>query len=139
MIQAIVKHYSSIKRLLRYWWYDMAPREVMTIAYDVETNTVECDDWIGKRINGLSGALTDELWRKIGKYCRGVNYNKMHTQIYIWAGERKYLAHCEPATDYLNNKELLKTGNGYHFGSGKRYGHKLRAIKCRSCGRPFDN
>ena len=106
-------------------------RQIMIVDYDLTTNEITCKNWLSEDI--LSGEYSKELWEKIKPMCRVQGYPK-GTVIFIWAGmERKHLAYNEPIENYLNDPELLKTGQGFSWESKVRYGESSR-LRCKSCG-----
>lgn len=116
-----VKFHKRIYKFLKYIFQDNNKYEIMTVSYDLTTNTIECVDWISRKINPFCGEMTPELWKNIYHYCR-LKKHPNCTKIYIWAGmDRKHLAYNEPIENYINNPSSLKTGQGFHYGSGKRY------------------
>lgn len=117
------------------WWVQDDWREIMMVHYFTETNMVECEDWCSKKIWKLTGALTPDLWQQIKLYCRTPKTpSHVPTRIYIWAGmNEKFLAYCEPIDNYLKDEKLLQTGQGFHYGSGRRYGEEEKK-KCPTCG-----
>jgi len=125
---------SMLKRLwasLVAWWRKQQMASVMYVTYDLTDNTLTSRGWISQRIPPFSGKFSSDKWKEIKEYCGE------RTVIYIWAGmDKKHLAYHEPIQNYLDDENLLKTGQGFHFGSGKRYG-VIEKVKCQCCGRPY--
>jgi hypothetical protein len=127
-------------KALHKWYFDSQKCEIMSIEYFVEENYIECTDYISSKIKVFSGQLTDELWDEIIKWCRPESKTAgAPTRVYIWGGNRGLLevgeciAYAEPVDNYLTNKDLLKTGQGY----GNKYHYIKRKEKlkiCPTCG-----
>lgn len=117
------------------WWAQDDRREIMMVHYYPLTNMVGCTDWASFKIWKFSGILTPELWQEIKHHCRATETPRhVPTRIYIWAGEeKKFLAYCEPIENYLYDKTLLQTGQGFHYGSGKTWEQHAHS-QCTSCG-----
>lgn len=108
-------------------------REIMLISYDFKLNKIECIDWYSVKIDAFCGVFDEAMLERIKPYCRLGDFP--HTKIYIWAGmQKKHLAYGEPVENYLKDINLWKTGQGFHFGSGVRYGQSEK-IKCSTCGK----
>jgi len=88
------------------------PRDIMSIHFDVQSNSFRCDDWVSKNIRYFNVEYNELFFGMMKKYSRLESKNQAVTRIYIWDGE-KYLAYCEDAIHYFENPELLKTGRGY--------------------------
>lgn len=90
------------------------------MSYYTQTNQIECVDWVSAPIKEFCGNLTPQKWALIKRYC--ILADKFaFTKIYIWGGAlAKHLAYNEPIHNYIANPSLLKTGQGYHYGSGKK-------------------
>lgn len=112
----------------RTWWVDMQKDEIMNVFYDLTDNTIRSKNFGGIDIAPFSGTFSLEKWNALKEFC------SKRTKIYIWAGmEEKHLAYGEPIKAYLDDISLLKTGQGYHFKSGKRY-DGIEFKKCDKCG-----
>lgn len=110
---------------IKKWCIEQDKREIMHVTYDLTDDVVVCTDWNGKNIYPLCGEFSEELWSEITKWSRLTKFPC--TTIYIWGGlDKKHLAYNEPIENYLREPSLLKTGNGYHFGSGKVYKNELK-------------
>lgn len=147
-MKKIFKAISDLFKRLRIWWIETQKDDVMIVTYDTEDDYISCIDWCGQQIPPFCGKFTLELWEEIKKWCR-VNDTFPYTRIYIWAGmEKKHLAYCEPIKNYIENIDLLKTGQGFHYGSGKKFehdkcshpinrreGYREGCYKCYECGR----
>lgn len=121
------------------WISDVQKCKIMIVTYFPIENKIECVDWCSQKIKPFCGKFTPELWNEIKSYCRlqTEDRHRASTRIYIWAGmEKKHLAYSEPIENYLNNINLLQTGQGFHYGSGKRYGEAEKK-KCPTCNRPI--
>lgn len=97
----------------------------MIVTYYLEDDYIHCIGWDGKDLYPFCGDFSLELWNEITKWSRLTKFP--YTMIYIYArGDKKYLAYREPIENYLREPSLLKTGQGYHFGSGKVFRHELK-------------
>lgn len=137
------QHFLQMKKLLKDIWsaivraitIEIKQGDVMLVFYYPNSNYIECQDWCSQKISSLSGKYSSEFWNYIKPYFRKGTTQGIPTRIYIWAGmEKKHLAYCEPVENYVANEKLLQTGQGFHFGSGVRYGEKVK-IKCATCGK----
>lgn len=115
----------------RAWWREQQKASIMYVCYDLTDNTLITYDWISQRISPFSGKFSSDKWKEIKEYCEG------RTTIYVWAGmDKKHLAYNEPIQNYLEDENLLRTGQGFHFGSGIRYG-VVEKPKCPCCDRHY--
>lgn len=131
----MIKFLKRALKSIRDYLHEANKDYIMIINYDSSTNEIECLGWTSQRISSFSGKLTSELWEEIKPWCKlNTNYNNRPcTTIYIWAGmERKHLSYGEPIDNYLNDINLLQTGQGFHYGSGKKYGESEKKI-CPTC------
>ena len=112
----------------RTWWSNYQKEEIMMVYYNLTDNTIKSKNFGGIDIAPFSGTFSLEKWNSIKEFC------SKRTKIYIWAGmEEKHLAYCEPIKAYIDDINLLKTGQGYHYKSGKRY-DGIEFLKCEKCG-----
>lgn len=119
------------------WWQETQKRGVMLIYFYPNENRIECVDTCSHKIPPFCGKFSPELFQEIKKWCFDESEGGYRTRIYIWAGmEKKHLAYCEPADNYFAKPELLLTGQGFHFGSGMRYGDREKT-KCPTCKKPL--
>lgn len=125
-------------RFLKFFWNNLGEpshREIMIVSYDATLNKIECVDWVSEKINVFCGVFDNDMLQRLKPYCKLGSFP--NTRIYIWAGiEKKHLAYGEPIENYLKDVNLWKTGQGFHFGSGKRYG-EIEKPKCECCGRHY--
>jgi hypothetical protein len=124
MITKILKNITKFLDKVNQWFDEQQKCEIMNVEYNLETDYIHCIGWDGKIIYPFCGKFSLELWSEITKWSRLTKFP--YTLIYIYAGnDRKHLAYREPIEDYLKDVSLLKTGNGYHYGSEKVYKHNL--------------
>lgn len=96
-------------------------RSIMTVEYNPTTNYIECVDWVSATIREFSGTFTKRKWALIKRFCNLSNEFPF-TRIYIWKDMReKHLAYGEPIHNYIKDTSLLQTGQGFHYGSGKKH------------------
>ena len=116
------------------WFEDTSKRSVMLIYLDWDKGTIECDDWISERIRVFSKPFTLELWNEIKRYTRKHPTDcKMGTQIIIWKDGKRVAS--DIINPYLENADLLKTGNGYTDYWMEVYRKKDDSKnKCPNCG-----
>jgi hypothetical protein len=133
----LVRHLSFFKRFAFFRRLNNYIRQkqkcaVMDVWIDWSKGTIACHDWVSQEIPPFCGKFTWELWDEILPYIRTSENaeGKRETHIFIikdWTASvsinRKgkkfdidrvnWLAYCEPISEYIKNKELLRTGNGY--------------------------
>jgi len=123
MITKILKNITKFLDKVNQWFDEQQKCEIMTVEYNLETDYIHCIGWDGKDIYPFCGKFSSELWGEITKWSRLTKFPC--TTIYIWQGmSKKHLAYNEPIENYIRDVSLLKTGQGYHFGSGKTFKHQ---------------
>lgn len=128
---SIIADVRRMWRSFRAWWREQQKARIMYVSYDLTDNTLIAYDWISQKISPFSGKFSSAKWNELKEYC------EERTTIYVWAGmQKKHLAYNEPIQNYLADENLLRTGQGFHFGSGKRYG-EVEKPKCPCCGRHY--
>ena len=128
-LKKVFNHILHLLVKLRDWWREQEKDDVMYVQYDLTTDTLTAYDWVSEAISPFSGKFSSKKFQSMSGWC------SKRTCIYIWAGmDKKYLAYHEPIKDYLADESLLRTGQGYHHGSGKRYG-ETKKVKCPTCGK----
>lgn len=134
LISAISERILNFIKFMKFFWNnfgDISHREIMLVKYDLLLNKIECIDWIGNRINVFCGIFDKDMLQLIKLYCRIGDFP--NTRIYIWAGlDKKHLAYSESIENYLKDINLWKTGQGFHFGSNKKY-NEIERQKCSLC------
>jgi len=129
--------FKNIKLKIKFFFENLFHEEIeiMMVSIDLTKNRMVCLNFCGEHIDSLPKDFTEQSFETLKPYCRlSEDYYPVPTRIYIWTGmETKHLAYGEPIKNYFENKSLLKTGQGYHFGSGKRYDGYVTK-KCHKCG-----
>lgn len=137
LITSVVLSFFVIKAI--YFYENKRVDEIMIVTIDLKKKTIECVDWISKKIHPFCGEFSLEMIEKIKPYCRkNEDYPPVPTRIYIYDEWGRNLAYNEPIKNYLENPNLIYSGQGYHYGSGKRW-ETRNEKKCEQCGQTIKN